>query len=251
MFRPRIIPVLLLRAGSLVKSRRFGECRYIGDPLNAVKIFNDLRADELIFLDIMATSANQIISPDFVRRVGEEANMPFAAGGGIRTLQHIRDIVGAGAEKVVIGSFAAENPDFVAAAAERFGSSTIVVCIDVKRGRWSRNARVWTVNGMRRTGYEPTEFAMLMQEKGAGEVIVQSIDRDGAMVGYDIDLIRTISERVSIPVVALGGAGNLSHLKDAYLTGRATALGAGSLFVFHGRRKGVLINYPDKLERPC
>ncbi len=250
MFRPRIIPVLLLRAGGLVKSRGFRDFRYIGDPLNAVKIFNDLRADELVFLDIMATAANRTISPDFVRSVGEEANMPFAAGGGIRTLQHIRDIISAGAEKVVIGSYAAENPEFVADAVAHFGSSTIVVCIDVKRARWSRDPRVWTVNGTYRTPYEPAEFAMLMEEKGAGEVIVQSIDKDGAMDGYDIDLIRAISVRVSIPVVALGGAGNLSHLKDAYFAGRATGLGAGSIFVFHGRKKGVLINYPEKSERP-
>lgn len=242
--------MLLLRAGGLVKSRRFAEFRYIGDPLNAVRIFNDLRADELVFLDIMATATNQTISSEFVRRIGEEANMPFAVGGGIRTLQHIRDIIGAGAEKVVIGSYAAENPEFVAGAAAHFGSSTIVVCIDVKRGRWSSDARVWTVNGTRRTLYRPAEFAMLMEERGAGEVIVQSIDKDGTMDGYDIDLIRAISERVSIPVVALGGAGNLSDLKDAYRTGRATGLGAGSIFVFHGRKKGVLINYPENSERP-
>ena len=242
--------MLLLRAGGLVKSRRFSDFRYIGDPLNAVKIFNDLRADELIFLDIMATQMNQTISPDFVRSVGEEADMPFAAGGGIRTIQHIRDIVGAGAEKVVIGSYAAENPEFIADAAAQFGSSTIVVCVDVKRESWPGDARVWTVNGTRRAPYKPVDFAMLIEEKGAGEVIVQSIDKDGSMDGYDIDLIRAISERVAIPVVALGGAGNLSHLKDAYLAGRATGLGAGSIFVFHGRRKGVLINYPEQTERP-
>jgi cyclase len=250
MFRPRIIPVLLLRAGGLVKSRRFDDFCYIGDPLNAVRIFNDLRADELVFLDIMATATNQTIAPDFVRNVGEEANMPFAAGGGIRTLQHIRDIVGAGAEKVVIGTYAAENPEFVASAASHFGSSTIVVCIDVKREGWSRAARVWTVNGMRRTPYEAAEFAMLMEAKGAGEVIVQSIDKDGTMDGYDIDLIHAISERVSIPVVGLGGAGNLSHLKDVYHAGGASGLAAGSIFVFHGRKRGVLINYPEKSERP-
>ncbi len=250
MFRPRIIPVLLVRDGGLVKSRRFGDFRYIGDPLNAVRIFNDLRADELVILDITATAASRTISPDFVRSIGEEANMPFAAGGGIRTLQHIRDVIGAGAEKVVIGSRAAENPEFVAEAAAHFGSSTIVVCIDVKRGRWSHGARVWTVNGTRPTPYEPAEFAMLMEKKGAGEVIVQSIDRDGVMDGYDVELIHGVSERVSIPVVALGGAGSLSHLKDAYVAGRATGLGAGSMFVFHGRKKGVLINYPEKSERP-
>jgi cyclase len=249
MFRPRIIPVLLLRAGGLVKSRRFCSFRYVGDPLNAVKIFNDLRVDEIVFLDIMATVGNQTISPDFVRRVGEEANMPFAAGGGIRTLQHVRDIIGAGAEKVVIGSFAAEDPDFIEGAAAQFGSSTIVVCIDVKRERSSGRARVWIVNGTRRTSYEPAEFAKLMEAKGAGEVIVQSIDRDGTMEGYDIDLIRAISERVSIPVVAVGGAGKISDMRDAYVAGRASGLGAGSMFVFHGRKKGVLINYPERSER--
>ena len=157
-FRPRVIPVLLLRNQGLVKTERFGRQRYIGDPINAVRIFNDLRADELMFLDILATREKRLISLDFVRDVGEEANMPFAVGGGIRSLSDIRKILSAGAEKVVLNSFAAENPDFIAEAADAFGSSTITVCIDVKKKRLGA-PRTWTAGGTRATEYAPEEFA--------------------------------------------------------------------------------------------
>lgn len=247
MFRPRVIPVLLLRNGGLVKTESFAKQRYIGDPINAVRIFNDLRADELVFLDILATRERRLISLDFVREVGEEANMPFAVGGGIRSLEDIRSILSAGAEKVVINSFAAENPDFIAAAADAFGSSTITVCIDVKKKRLG-GARTWTAGGTRATAYTPEEFARLAQEKGAGEVIVQSISRDGMMVGYDLDLLRRVSDAVTIPVVALGGAGGMDDLKRAYHETHASGLAAGSMFVFHGPKRGVLINYPDRAE---
>ena len=247
MFRPRVIPVLLLRNEGLVKTEGFGKSRYIGDPINAVRIFNDLRADELIFLDILATRERRLISLDFVRDVGEEANMPFAVGGGIRTLAQIRDILSAGAEKVVLNSYAAENPDFIAEAADTFGSSTITVCIDVKKKRFG-SPRTWTVGGTRATRYAPEEFAMLAQDQGAGEIVVQSIDRDGAMAGYDLDLIRRVADAVTIPVVALGGAGGLSDLRQAYDETTASALAAGSMFVFHGGRRGVLINYPERSE---
>ena len=247
MFRPRVIPVLLLRNEGLVKTEGFGKHRYIGDPINAVRIFNDLRADELAFLDILATREGRQISLDFVRDVGEEANMPFAVGGGIRSLTHIRDILSAGAEKVVIGSYAAEEPGFVAQAADAFGSSTITVCIDVKKKRFG-TPQTWTEGGTRATGHAPEEFARLAEERGAGEIIVQSITRDGTMEGYDLDLVRRVSEAVTIPVVALGGAGELEHLRQAYRETYASALGAGSLFVYHGPRRGVLINYPDRAE---
>src|SRR3954452_19289116 len=201
MFRPRVIPVLLLRNGGLVKTEGFGKQRYIGDPINAVRIFNDLRADELVFLDILATREARLISLDFVRKVGGEANMPFAVGGGIRSLADIRSILSAGAEKVVINSHAAENPDFIAEAADSFGSSTITVCIDVKK-KWRGADRTWTAGGSRATSYAPEQFARLAEEKGAGEIIVQSIQRDGTMEGYDLDLIGRVSEAVTIPVVA-------------------------------------------------
>lgn len=247
MFRPRIIPVLLLKNKGLVKSKQFKDFNYIGDPINAVRIFNDLKADELVFLDITATKEKRLISLDFVKNVGEEANMPFAVGGGVRSIKDIQDIIGAGAEKVVINSYAVENPDFIREATENFGSSTIVVCIDVKKKLFGK-VQTWTISGTKSSGYTPVDFAKLMEEKGAGEIIIQSIEKDGMMTGYDIELIKEISKAVTIPVVALGGAGNMSHLKQAYTEGFVNGLGAGSIFVYQGKNNGVLINYPDKSE---
>lgn len=245
MFRPRIIPVLLLQNEALVKSTQFKNYHYIGDPINAVRIFNDLRADELVFLDIEATKQNRLISLDFIRDVGEEANMPFAAGGGIRTIEDIRLVISAGAEKVIINSEAVKNPDFIKEAADTFGSSTIVVCIDVKK-KLFKGQLVWSVGGTKASTYTPQTFAKLMEQNGAGEIIIQSIERDGTMSGYDIDLISMISKEVTIPVVALGGAGNYEDLTIAHRNGFANGLAAGSLFVYQGSNKGVLINYPAK-----
>jgi imidazole glycerol-phosphate synthase subunit HisF len=247
MFRPRVIPTLLLKDGALYKSKGFKDYKYIGDPINAVKLFNDLRADELVFLDITATAENRLISLDFVGEVGEEANMPFAVGGGIKTLEHIRDIISAGAEKVIINSYAVEDPDFIRRAADAFGSSTIVVCIDVKK-KFLGKEQTYTRGGSKASGYSPVDFAKLMQDKGAGEIIIQSIERDGLMNGYDINLIKAVAEAVTIPVVALGGAGSLQDLKDAYTQAYANGLAAGSLFIYKGTRNGVLINYPEKTE---
>jgi imidazole glycerol-phosphate synthase subunit HisF len=247
MFRPRVIPVLLFKDNGLVKSKAFKDHRYIGDPINAVKIFNDLKADELVFLDITATAEKRMIPVGFIKDIGEEANMPFAAGGGIRSIEDIRKVIAAGAEKVIIGSFAAENPDFIHEASETFGSSTIVVCIDVKKNFIGKEY-TWIMNGSKSSGYSPVEFAKLMEQKGAGEIIIQSIERDGMMKGYDINLIKRISTAVKIPVVALGGAGNIAHLKEAYQDGFANGLAAGSIFVYQGPKHGVLINYPEKHE---
>jgi imidazole glycerol-phosphate synthase subunit HisF len=245
MFRPRIIPVLLLKNLALVKSIQFKKHKYIGDPINAVKIFNDLKADELVFLDIEASRQNRLISLDFVKNVGEEANMPFAVGGGIKSLKDVQAVINAGAEKVIINTFAAQDPDFVREASETFGSSTIVICIDVKK-KLFRGQKTWTRGGTRSTSSDPLEFAKLMEEKGAGELIIQSIEKDGMMNGYDIDLVKSISTAVSIPVVALGGAGSKNDLVDAFKKGRANGLAAGSLFVYQSKLRGVLINYPDK-----
>lgn len=247
MFRPRIIPVLLLKNQSLVKSVSFKNHRYIGDPLNAVKIFNDLKADELVFLDILASKENRTISLEFVKKVGEEADMPFAVGGGITTLAQIQAIISAGAEKVVINTKATLDPDFIRFASETFGSSTIVVCIDVKK-KFLGKEQTWILNGSKPTGIEPVAFAQQIEEKGAGEIIIQSIDLDGTMQGYDIALIRKISQAVKIPVVALGGAGSVQHMKQAYTKAYANGLAAGSMFVYYGARNGILINYPDKVE---
>ena len=247
MFRPRIIPVLLLKDSALVKSVKFKDHKYIGDPINAVRIFNDLKADELVFLDIAASVQNRLISLDFVRDVGEEANMPFAVGGGIKTPEDIKAVINAGAEKVVINTAAAQNPDFVRQAADIFGSSTIVVCLDIKK-QWFKGERTWILGGSRATDYTPLEFARLMEEKGAGEIIVQSIEQDGMMGGYDLELVKAISIAVSVPVVALGGAGKNEDLISAFKQGYANGLAAGSLFVYQGAQRGVLVNYPDKSE---
>ncbi len=247
MFRPRIIPVLLLKNLALVKSIQFKNHKYIGDPINAVRIFNDLKADELAFLDIEASKENRLISLDFVKNVGEEANMPFAVGGGIKTVEDIKAVISAGAEKAVINTYAAQNPDFIKAASDTFGSSTVVVCIDVKK-KFLKGQRTWILSGSKSTDYTPVDFAKLMEEKGAGEIIIQSIEKDGMMEGYDIDLIKSISMAVSIPVIALGGAGKKRDLTDAYKNAYANGLAAGSLFVYQGTKRGVLINYPDKNE---
>jgi len=246
MFRPRVIPVLLLKNKGLVKSTKFRDHHYIGDPINAVKIFNDLKADELAFLDIMASKEKRLISLDFVSKVGEEANMPFAVGGGISTLEHIRQIIAAGAEKVIINT-QATNTAFIREAADTFGSSTIAVCLDVKKKLFGK-VQTWVMAGEKSTGYSPVDFARMMQDNGVGEIIIQSIEQDGMMQGYDINLIKNVSEAVTIPVIALGGAGNLSHLNQAYRDAYANGLAAGSMFVYHGPRKGILINYPEKTE---
>lgn len=247
MFCPRVIPTLLLKNQGLVKSVRFKNHRYIGDPINAVKLFNDLGADELVFLDITASRENRAILSDFVWRIGDEANMPFSVGGGITTIDQIRTILKSGAEKVVINTAAARNPDFIKESSEKFGSSTIVVSMDVKRNLFGRD-HTYICSGEKATKYDPVEYALMMEEYGAGELIVNSIERDGSMEGYDIHLIKHVAQAVRIPVVALGGAGTLGHLKEAIEEGFASAVAAGSMFVYHGPRRAVLINYPERKE---
>jgi imidazole glycerol-phosphate synthase subunit HisF len=247
MFRPRVIPVLLLKNLGLVKSVKFKDYRYIGDPINAVKLFNDLGADELAFLDILATSENRSISLDFVRRVGDEANMPFCVGGGIRNLNDIKEILNAGAEKVILNTIASEAPHFIKYASDEFGSSTIVVSIDVKKSLFGKEL-VYNYSGRKATKYDPVSFAKLVADQGAGEIFINSIENDGMMNGYDISLVKKVSEAVRIPVVALGGAGKINDLKTAVFDGYASAVAAGSLFVYHGPRRAVLINYPTQEE---
>ncbi len=246
MFRPRVIPVLLLQNMGLVKSVRFSNNRYIGDPINAVKIFNDLRSDELVFLDITASRSKNLIPEIFVKNVGNEANMPFAVGGGIRTIQGIREVLNAGAEKVIINTYAAENPSFIKQASDTFGSSTIVVSIDVKKSLFSKQ-QTFIYSGTKGTGYNPVDFAVQMEEMGAGEIIINSIERDGTMEGYDLDLIKRVSEAVTIPVVALGGAGKIEHFRQAVDVG-ASAVAAGSFFIYQGPRRAVLLSFPTREE---
>lgn len=244
MYRPRIIPVLLLQNQYLVKSVNFKKYDYIGDPINAVKIFNDLKADELVFLDIEASEKNSNVEIDFVQHISEEANMPFSIGGGIKTIEQIRKIINSGAERVIIGSKALEDPLFVQRASETFGSSTISVCIDYRKSLFT-GLKVFYKNGKISSPYSPLDFAKLMESYGAGEIIVQSIDRDGRMEGYDLDLLRKISQSVSIPITALGGASGYEDFQKCYQTTLVNGLASGSVFVYQNKNKGVLINYPE------
>jgi len=247
MYRARVIPVLLLKNLGLVKTVKFNKHRYIGDPINAVKIFNDKKADELIFLDINASKENRTISLEFVHKVGDEANMPFAVGGGIKTIQDIRNILENGAEKVVINTTAFENPEFIKDAVDAFGSSTIVVCLDVKKDFLGKYYLAYK-QGKKKSKEDVIEFANKMEEYGAGEIVIQSVDRDGTYEGYDFDLIKSISENISIPIVALGGAKDYSDFSKAVNYSFSSAVAAGSLFVYHGPRKAVLISYPSPEE---
>jgi cyclase len=244
---PRVIPSLLLRGEGLVKGINFKDYTYVGDPINAVKIFNEKEVDELLFLDILATREHRKISRDLVQKIADECYMPFGVGGGITTVEEIRDLLRAGAEKVCLNSAVLENPGLITAAARIFGSQSIVVSIDVKKG-WTGGYTVYGQAGTAKTKREPVAWAQEAARLGAGEILLNSIDRDGTGAGYDLELLRQVAAAVSVPVIAAGGAGKLEHLAAAVYEGGAAAVAAGSFFVFHGRRRAVLINFPTKAE---
>ncbi len=239
----RIIPCLLLRNNGLVKTVRFRDSVYIGDPINAVKIFNEKEVDELIFLDIDATKDKKEPPLELIRKLASECFMPFAYGGGIVSTAQIEEIIKSGAEKIIINTSAFQKKGFISEAVKRFGSSTIVVSMDVKK-RFTGGYSVYVSGGRTDTGKNPVEYARMMEEQGVGEIFLNSIDRDGTMEGFELALIRSVSDAVRVPVIACGGAGNLSDIKLAVTEGGASAAAAGSLFVFHGKRKAVLITYP-------
>lgn len=246
MLMPRVIPCLLLKDQGLVKTVKFKDPKYIGDPINAVKIFNDKEVDELLFLDIRASVECKSPPLKILEEIASECFMPLAYGGGVRSLDDVRQIFAVGVEKVCINSYAVENPEFIRQAAEMFGSQSIVVSIDVKRNLFGKY-EVYTHGGSRHTKIDPVEHARRMEQMGAGELFVNSIDRDGTQQGYDIELIRKISSAVAVPVIASGGAGRLEHFVEAVNSG-ASAVAAGSMFVFHGKHRAVLISYPEQGE---
>lgn len=247
MILKRVIPCLLLRNNGLVKTVRFREATYLGDPINTIRIFNEKEVDELVFLDIDATKEGKEPPYNLIEKISSECFMPFGYGGGINSLQQIERIIKSGAEKVIVNSSAFTKKGFIHEAAEKFGSSTIVVSIDVKKD-FLRGYNVYVRGGTKSTGKNPVEYAMMAQEEGAGEILLNSIDRDGTMEGYDITLIAQVTGRVTIPVIACGGAGKLEDLRQAVIEGGASAVAAGSFFVFHGRRRAVLITYPSWAE---
>lgn len=249
MLHARVIPCLLMRNGGLVKTVRFKDARYVGDPVNAVRIFNEKEVDELVFLDIGGGGARP--EPDFelLADIASEAFMPFAYGGGITTIEQVRRLYALGVEKVVINTAAADQPQLVSEAAALAGSSCVVASIDVRRS-WLGKYSVCVASGARDLHRDPVEWAQEMERLGAGEILLTAIDRDGTMDGYDLELVRRVSAAVSLPVVAAGGAGTLQHLRAAVDAG-ASAVAAGSMFVFHGKHNAVLITYPEyeELER--
>ncbi len=249
MLKIRLIPCLLLEGRGLVKTVRFKRPKYVGDPINAVKIFTEKEADELIFLDIAATVQGKRPNFEFIRKIASECFMPFSYGGGIRSIADIKALFDAGVDKVIMNTYAIENPNFISEAASIYGSQSIVVAIDVKKDVFGKY-KVFIRDGRKKTNLDPMEHAVNMEKMGAGELFLNSIDRDGIMQGYDPILIKKVSHAVNIPVVACGGAGKIEDFAEAVASG-ASAVSAGSFFVFHGKRKAVLITYPllEELER--
>lgn len=247
MLNTRVIPVLLLRNKGLVKTVEFKEGKYIGDPINAVKIFNEKEVDELVFLDIMASKEQREPNFEVISDIATECFMPFGYGGGIRSIEHIKKLFSLGVEKAIINSYAIENPSFIKEASDFFGSQSIVVSIDVKKSLMGKY-KVYDSSKNKLTDLDPVEFSIKMESSGCGEIFLNSVDRDGTMKGYGIELIRKVTDKVNIPVIACGGAGKLEDLRDAVKQGNASAVAAGSLFVFQGKHRAVLINYPTQKE---
>jgi cyclase len=244
---PRVIVALTTLDGRLVRTRRFKRPSYVGDPINAVKIFNDKGVDELVLLEIGRKEIDQTRIAAIARIAGE-AFMPISYGGGIREIGQIRTVIRSGFEKVVMNTALHETPQLAQEAALEFGAQAVVASMEVARGLFGRQ-RVYTNCGRRRTAWCPVDWAQRCEELGCGEILLTSIDCDGSMDGYDLDLIESVSAAVSVPVVALGGAGSIEHLQSAISAG-ASAVAAGSMFVYFGSRRAVLINYPDRLEIP-
>lgn len=242
----RIIPCLLLRSRGLYKTVKFKDPRYVGDPINAVKIFNDKGVDELTILDIGASVEG--CEPDFalIESIVSEAFVPICYGGGVRTLEQFSRLFRLGVEKVSVNTAALESTQLIKDAAARFGSQSVVASIDVKRTMFG-GYEVYGRSGTSRSRQDPVELAKSLQAAGAGELVISAIHKDGTMAGFDLQLTRSIVEAVDIPVVALGGAGKVADLKAALATG-ASAAAAGSMFVFHGPHRAVLISYPSESE---
>ena len=246
MKRVRVIPALLIQNGGLVKSVNFRKHKYIGDPINAVKIFNEKEVDEIVILDISATSEKRPPNIPKIKEIASEAFMPLGYGGGITKLEEIAELIKAGVEKVVLNSIAFSNPQLIQDGAKYIGSQSIVVSIDVKKNIWGKY-KVYVQNGTKNTNLDPVDFAKKMEEAGAGELFLNSIEQDGTFNGYDTTLIKNVSSAVNIPVVASGGAGSIDDFLEAVQHG-ASAVSAGSLFVFQRPHRAVLISYPNQKE---
>ncbi len=249
MLKHRVIPALLLQNGGLVKTRQFKDPKYVGDPINAIRIFNDKEVDELIVLDINASKDH--IPPDYetIELFASECFMPLCYGGGISSLAQAKDVFNLGVEKISLQSAAIDDLNLVSKIAECFGSQSVVVSVDIKKN-WRNTLSLYDHRKKNKAHYNWLEFCQLAIEAGAGEILINAVDQDGLMKGYDLDLIRQLAQEVSVPIIALGGAGTNEDFKSAVKAG-ASAVAAGSMFVFHGPHRAVLITYPkyDDLEK--
>lgn len=246
--RPRIIPVLLLHRNQLYKTVEFGDPKYVGDPRNAVRIFNDLGADELVLLDIDASKEKKPPNLELIEEIVSEAFMPVGYGGGIADFETARRVLRIGVEKIVLCTAAGENPELVRETSSAFGSQSVVGCIDVRRQRL-RGYRCLVRSGSQRLEHGPTELAASYVAAGAGEILVNSIDRDGTFSGYDLDLLKAVAANVNVPIIACGGAGSYEDLARVVHEAGASAAAAGSLFVFQRPHRAVLITFPTEAER--
>jgi cyclase len=249
MLRPRVIPCLLIQDSGLVKTVKFKDPIYVGDPINAVKIFNEKHADEIIVLDIDATAKGH--EPNFkkIAYIAAECRMPLCYGGGIKTAQQAKKIVSLGVEKVAISSSAITRPELIKEIAEEVGTQSAVVVLDVKSRFMSKSYDVYTHNGKRNTKKNYLELSVELVEKGAGEIIINSIDNDGLMKGYDLQLASEIRRAVNVPITIMGGAGSIEHMKQVVSICGVVGLAAGSFFVFKGSLKAVLISYPTQEQK--
>jgi cyclase len=249
MLRPRIIPCLLIQDGGLVKTVKFRDPKYVGDPINAVKIFNEKEADELIVIDIDATVNG--VEPNYkqIANLAAECRMPLCYGGGIRTAAQAKKIIALGVEKIAISSAALENPTLITQIAEEIGSQSVVVVLDYKSRMLSKASEVWTHNGTRNTKRSVLDVALEVENLGAGEIVINSIENDGRMKGYDIDLATKLRQAVHIPITILGGGGSLEDMRNVVAACGVVGVAAGSFFVFKGSYRAVLISYPSAQQK--
>lgn len=247
MLKTRIIPCLQLIGDSLVKTVKFGNHGYIGDPINTVRIFNELEIDELCFLDIRATVEGREPNLEILQQISNECFMPLAYGGGVKDFETAKKILSIGFEKLVVNTEGFKNPLFITALSAHFGAQAVIASIDVKKNLWGKY-NVFIKDGTEKTGVDPVEWAAKVQELGAGEILLTSMDKDGTWSGFDVELTRRVSEAVSIPVIANGGAGNIQHIGEVVKSGHASAVSLGSMVVYQKKEMGVLVNFPDKQE---
>jgi cyclase len=245
MLQARVIPCLLLKEGSLVKTVKFKKPAYIGDPINAVRIYNECYVDELIVLDIYASFRNHDPDISIIREIASECFMPVTYGGGIKNLEHIKNILNIGIEKVAINSYTLENWEFMHQAARTFGSQSIVASIDLKKDLVGRY-RVFSHLQKKTIGHDPVQWAQKLVKLGAGEILLTNVDRDGTWIGYDIDMVKMVTSAVDVPVIASGGAGCMTDIHDVVKCGGASAAALGSMVFYQKKNLGVLINFPPR-----